>query len=313
MIHTNSVELQIAEAGEGPLVVLCHGFPELSYSWRHQLPALAAAGYHAVAPDQRGYGASTRPAPREDYDILHLTDDILGLIDALGETKAVLVGHDWGAPVVWTLAQRRPDVVRGVVGMSVPFSPRAPMPPTQIFKQIFSDTWFYILYFQDPGVADADLSRDTATTMRRFLCAIGGDAPDGAMADFLSPRDGRGMVDRLPEPDGLPPWLGQEELDHFTAVFAESGFTGGLNWYRNMDRNWELTADLAGRGIDVPAAFVVGQKDPVIAMASPDGMAEWIPDLRGITIVPGAGHWIQQERPNEVNTALLAFLGSLAD
>ena len=312
-IHTNGVDLQIAEAGEGPLVVLCHGFPELSYSWRHQLPALAAAGYHAVAPDQRGYGGSSRPPEIADYDIVHLNDDLVGLLDELGEERAVFVGHDWGAPVVWTLAQRAPERVRGVLGMSVPFSTRSEVPPTQIWKQIFTDSWFYILYFQEPGVADADLSRDTARTMRRFLCAIGGDAPDGAMIEFLSARDGRGMVDRLPEPAGLPGWLTQEELDHMTAEFTRTGFTGGLNWYRNFDRNWEITPELAGRGIDVPAAFVAGAKDPVIAMASPDAMRDTIPDLRGLTIIPGAGHWIQQERPAEVNAALLAFLASLAD
>ena len=311
VVPTNGVELRVAEAGEGPLVVLCHGFPELSYSWRHQLPVLAAAGYHAVAPDQRGYGGSTRPSEVADYDILHLTDDIVGLLDSFGERDAILVGHDWGSPVVWALAQRFPERVRGVMGMSVPFSPRAAAPPIEVFKQLFTDTWFYILYFQEPGVADANLGRDTATSMRRFLCAIGGDAPADAMTALAGPRDERGMVERLPEPEALPPWLSQEDLDHFTTEFEKTGFTGGLNWYRNFDRNWELTAELDGKGIDVPAAFVAGSRDPVLAMVSPDGMRDWIPDLRGTTIIPGAGHWVQQERPEEVNAALLAFLGSL--
>jgi pimeloyl-ACP methyl ester carboxylesterase len=312
-ISTNGIELQIAEAGEGPLVVLCHGFPELSYSWRYQLPALAAAGYHAVAPDQRGYGGSTRPPEIADYNILNLNDDLLGLLDALGEERAVFIGHDWGAPVVWTLAQRAPERVRAVMGMSVPFTPRAEMPPTQLFKMIFTDTWFYILYFQQPGVADADLGKDPALTMRRFLCAIGGEAADGSMNELAGARDGRGMVERLPEPAGLPAWLSQDELDHMTVEFSRTGFTGGLNWYRNFDRNWELTADLAGRGVDVPAAVVAGSRDPVIAMASPDGMAQWIPDLRGVTMVAGAGHWVQQERPAEVNAAILTFVSSLTD
>ncbi|MHB8465040.1 MAG: alpha/beta fold hydrolase [Acidimicrobiales bacterium] len=311
-VRANGIDLQIAEAGEGPLVVLCHGFPELSYSWRHQLPALAAAGYHAVAPDQRGYGGSSKPSEVTDYDIIHLTDDVLGLVDALGERDLVVVGHDWGGPVAWMLAQRAPERVRGVMGMSVPFSPRPPVAPTPLFKQLFTDTWFYILYFQEPGVADADLGADAPTTMHRFLSAISGDAAVDAMAGLTGARDGRGMVQRLPEVDALPSWLTQEELDHFSAEFSRTGFTGGLNWYRNLDRNWELTADLEGKGIDVPAAFLAGAKDPVLLMAPPDGMSEWIPDLRGITIVPGAGHWVQQERPAEVNAALLAFLASLA-
>lgn len=311
-VHTNGVDLQVAEAGEGPLVVLCHGFPELSYSWRHQMRALAEAGYHAVAPDQRGYGGSTRPADVSDYDIVHLTDDVFGLIDAFGERDAVLVGHDWGAPVVWTAAQRDPARLRGVMGMSVPFTPRPPMPPIEIFKQLFTDTWFYILYFQEPGVADANLAADTGETMRRFMCAISGDAVDGAMSSLAGARDGRGMVERLPEATSLPAWLTEEDLAHYTAEFTRTGFTGGVNWYRNFDRNWELTAGLDGRGIDIPAAFVAGSKDPVLLMSPPDAMTQWIPDLRGITIVPGAGHWVQQERPDEVNASLLGFLASLS-
>jgi pimeloyl-ACP methyl ester carboxylesterase len=236
---------------------------------------------------------------------------MLGLMDALGEERAVVVGHDWGAPVVWALAQRAPERVRGVMGMSVPFLPRSPLPPTQIWKQLFADTWFYILYFQEPGVADADLGRDPATTMRRFLCAISGDATAESLGPLAGARDGRGMVDRLPEPSSLPAWLSAEELDVFSTEFARTGFTGGINWYRNFDRNWELTAAMEGKGIDVPAAFVAGEKDPVLLMAPPDGMAAWIPDLRGSTIVPGAGHWVQQEKPQEVNAALLEFLAGL--
>jgi pimeloyl-ACP methyl ester carboxylesterase len=309
VIRTNGVDLQIAEAGDGPLVVMCHGFPELSYSWRHQMRALAEAGYHAVAPDQRGYGGSTRPAEVADYDIIHLTDDVLGLVDALGEHDAVVVGHDWGAPVVWTLALRAPERIRGVMGMSVPFTARTPIPPTQLWKQLFTDTWFYILYFQEPGVADANLGRDATMTMRRFLCAIGGEGGDISL--LAGARDGRGMVERLPEPDHLPSWLTEADVDHFAAEFARTGFTGGINWYRNFDRNWELTADLDGKRVEVPAAFVAGERDPVLLMAPLDGMSEWIPDLRGVTIVPGAGHWVQQERPEAVNEALLAFVGGL--
>src|SRR5215212_3447346 len=171
-ITTNGVDLHVVEAGEGPAVVLAHGFPELAYSWRHQIPALAAAGYHVIAPDQRGYGKSSRPDKIEDYDILHLTGDLLGLLDELGEEKAVFVGHDWGSMVVWQLSLLAPERVAGVVGMSVPFVPRGPMPPTQLMRQVLGDSFFYILYFQEPGVADADLGRDPATVMRRMLAGL---------------------------------------------------------------------------------------------------------------------------------------------
>jgi pimeloyl-ACP methyl ester carboxylesterase len=309
-IRTNGIDMHLDEAGpaDGPLVVLCHGFPELAYSWRHQLPALADAGYHVVAPDQRGYGDTSRPEKIEDYDIVHLHDDLLGLLDELGEEQAVFVGHDWGSMVVWQLALRNPQRVRGVVGMSVPFVPRSQMPPIQIWKQVFTDTWFYILYFQEPGVADEDLGRDAHTTMRRFLCGV---STAGEASAMLSSRDGRGMVERMPEPTALPDWLTQEEVDHYGDVFARTGFTGGLNWYRNFDRNWELTPELDGAKVTVPSAFIGGADDPVLVMAPPTGMEEWLTDFRGSTIVPAAGHWVQQEKPAEVNRALLDFLKTI--
>lgn len=305
-VRTNGIDMHFVEGGAGPLVVLCHGFPELSYSWRHQVAALASAGYRAVAPDQRGYGDTSRPDDVQTYDIIHLTDDLLGLLDALEEERAVFVGHDWGAPVVWNLALRAPKRVRAVVGMSVPYVPRSERPPTEIWKAVFTDHWFYILYFQEPGVADADLARDPAKTMRRFLCAISGDGT--GLGSLSGPRDERGMVDRLPEPAGLPGWLTQEDVDHYAAVFARTGFTGGLNWYRNFDRNWERTAELAGARIEVPALFIAGTGDPVLRMVPPDRMGQWVTDLRGTLLLPGAGHWVQQERPDEVNAALLGFL-----
>ena len=309
-IRTNGIEMHIAEQGEGPLVVLCHGFPELSYSWRHQLPALAAAGYHAVAPDQRGYGGTDRPAAVDEYDIVHLTDDLLGLLDALGEEHAVFVGHDWGAPVVWHLALRAPERVRGVVGMSVPFLPRGPMDPISLFEALFADRFFYMLYFQQPGVADAELGRDPEDIIRRFMAARAEDSPGGAFPEL--PREGTGVRDWLPEPTGLPAWLTDADVEQFAAAFRRTGFTGGLNWYRNMRRNWELTEAFTGAKVTVPAMFVAGEHDPVLVMVPATGMEEWIPDLRGTLVLPGAGHWIQQERPAEVNAALLDFLAGLS-
>ncbi|HZN13724.1 MAG TPA: alpha/beta hydrolase [Acidimicrobiales bacterium] len=314
-VRTNGIEMHIAEQGDGRPVILCHGFPELWYSWRHQLPALAAAGYHVVAPDQRGYGDTTKPKSVDEYDIGHLTDDMLGLLDVLGEDKAVFVGHDWGAPVVWNLAQRAPDRVEAVVGMSVPFTPRSDTKPTDVWKFLFTDTWFYILYFQDPGVADADLSADPKTFLRRFLYTISGDALDDAMSGLMSERDGRGMVARLAEPpDGaLPAWLTEDDLNTFTSAYEKSGFSGGLNWYRNFDRNWVRSVAWADRKIEMPALFIAGDKDPVIRMVSPDAMRDWVTDLRGLTLLPGAGHWIQQERPDDVNRALVEFLDGLPE
>ena len=311
VVATNGVELHVTEAGTGFPVVFAHGFPELSYSWRHQLPAVAAAGYHAIAPDQRGYGRSSRPEAIEDYDIVHLTDDLLGVLDEMGEEKAVFVGHDWGSLVVWQMALLHPERVAAVVGMSVPFIPRGPMGPVTMMRQVFGDTFFYILYFQEPGVADADLGADAATTMRRMLAGL--TIPKDGSVDMagLAAPDGTGFVDRLPEPDGLPDWLSQEELDHYSAEFARTGFTGGINWYRNFDRNWEITPQLEGVKVTMPSLFITGGADPVGIMTPASVMDGWLEDHRGTTVVDGAGHWVQQEAPAEVNAALLSFLGSL--
>jgi pimeloyl-ACP methyl ester carboxylesterase len=309
-VSTNGVELFVREAGDGPAVVLAHGFPELSYSWRHQIPALARAGYRVVAPDQRGYGRSSRPEPIADYDIAHLTGDLLGILDDLGEDRAVFVGHDWGAIVVWTLALLAPERVAGVAGLSVPFVPRSHRPPTERLRELLGDRFFYMLYFQEPGVADADLGRDPATTLRRLLAGArlgaGGDDAGSLFAD-----DGRGFVERLPEPAELPTWLSHDDLDHYVAEFTRTGFTGGLNWYRNLDRNWSLTEPLAGARVAVPSLFVGGSLDPVLVMTPPAVMDGRLDDHRGTLLLDGAGHWIQQERPDEVNEALLRFLAGI--
>ena len=309
-LHVNGVDLSLTEAGDGPLVILAHGFPELGYSWRHQIPALAAAGYRVIAPDQRGYGRSTRPDAVEEYDIAHLTGDLLAILDDAGEQQAVFVGHDWGSLVVWQLALLAPERVAGVVGMSVPFIPRAPLRPTELFRQIFGDGFFYILYFQEPGVADADLGADPAMTMRRLLAGM---APSNGATDIMNAtaKDGRGFVERLPEPEALPAWLHQDELDHYAAEFSRTGFTGGINWYRNFDRNWELTARLEGAKVTMPSLFVGGTGDPVLTMTPPSVMDGWLEDHRGSVMIEGAGHWVQQERPDEVNDALLTFLKGL--
>lgn len=309
-VTTNGVELHLTEAGEGPPVVFVHGFPELSYSWRHQLPAVADAGFHAIAPDMRGYGRSSRPDAIEDYDIEHLCGDLVGLLDELGERQAVFVGHDWGSMVVGSLARLHPDRVAGVVAMSVPFLPRGPMPPVQLMRMAMGDSFFYMLYFQEPGVADADLGADPATTMRRMLAGLQPTDTTEAMAVMSAPGDA-GFVERLPESDGLPAWLGQDELDHYVAEFSRTGFTGGINWYRNLDRNWEITPQLDGAKVTMPSLFIGGSLDPVLVMTPLGIQDDVVTDHRGNVIVDGAGHWVQQQSPDPVNDAIITFAKSL--
>jgi pimeloyl-ACP methyl ester carboxylesterase len=307
-IETNGISMHIAEAGDGPLVVLCHGWPESWYSWRHQLPALAEAGYHAVAPDQRGYGGTDRPEAIDQYTILHLTGDIVGLLDALGEESAVIAGHDWGAPVAWHAALFRPDRFRGVIGLSVPRTPRAPTRP--VFPQT-DEAIFYQLYFQQPGVAEAELEQNPRASIRRILYSLSGDAPREGSSFGMVPRSG-GILTNTADPATLPGWLTEADVDFFAGEFSRAGFRGGLNWYRNIERNWELTAPWAGAPVTIPALFIAGERDGVIAFRGMQGvldrMKEHTPDLRGTVLLPGCGHWTQQERPEEVNAAMIDFL-----
>jgi pimeloyl-ACP methyl ester carboxylesterase len=303
----------VAEEGEGPLVLLCHGFPESWYSWRHQLRALAQAGFRAVAPDMRGYGQTERPEEIDRYTLLHLVGDMVGLLDALGERQAVIVGHDWGGPVAWHAALMRPDRFRGVVALSVPFRPRLPVRPTTVMPQT-GDEWFYQLYFQQPGVAEAEFERDARLAIRSILFTLSGDAPARAKSPDMVPRAG-GLLDRMDDPASLPPWLSPRDLDFYVSEFARTGFRGGLNWYRNIDRNWELLAPFAGAQVKVPALYVAGDRDLVVSFRGMDqlipNLAKHVPGLRRTMMLPGCGHWTQQERADEVNSALIGFLNAL--
>lgn len=312
LVDTNGVRLRVVEAGEpgAPVVILAHGFPELAYSWRHQIPALADAGYHVLAPDQRGYGGSSRPEAIEAYDIHRLTADLVGLLDDVGAERAVWVGHDWGAVVVWNAPLLHADRVAAVAALSVPALPRAQVPPTQAFRSRFGENFFYILYFQEPGIADAELNGDPARTMRRMIGGLRPPGDQSAAMRMLAPGPD-GFIDRLPEPAGLPAWISQEELDHYIGEFTRTGFTGGLNWYRNFDRNWETTADLAGKTISVPSLFIAGTADPVLTFTRTDRAAKVISGPYREVLIDGAGHWLQQERPGEVTAALLEFLTGL--
>ena len=309
-ITTNGIRMRIVEVGEGPLVVLVHGFPESWYSWRHQLPALADAGYHAVAIDVRGYGETDGPEPVEAYTMKELTADVAGVIEALGEESAVIVGHDWGSMISWHTALLHPKRVRAVAGLSVAYAPRAPMPPTQLMKQIFGDHFFYILYFQEPGVAEAEFEPDIRRFLRLFYHSASGEAPEVSM--LPEKKKGATFLEGLPEPAQSSAWLSDADLDYYVAAFERAGVRGGLNRYRNMDRDWEELPQLAGAKIEQPALFIIGERDPVRRFTNPEGMREHAKNLRDLVVVPGAGHWVQQERPKETNEALLAFLRGLA-
>jgi pimeloyl-ACP methyl ester carboxylesterase len=311
-VDVNGVRLRIVEAGpaDAPLVILAHGFPELAYSWRHQIPVLADAGYHVVAPDQRGYGGSTRPDEIASYDITALTGDLVGLIDELGATRAAVVGHDWGAVVAWSTPLLHPDRVAAVAGLSVPPVPRPRTPPTEAFRRIFGDNFFYILYFQQRGVADAEMAADPHRALLRMLGGMRAPADEAAALRMLAPGP-EGFVERLEEPDRLPEWLASGELDHYVTEFTRTGFTGALNWYRNFDRNWQIMAHPASPTIVVPALFVGGTADPVLAFTRTERATEVARGPYRQVMVDGAGHWIQQERPAEVNAELLAFLAQV--
>ncbi|MFY7066588.1 alpha/beta fold hydrolase [Nocardiopsis changdeensis] len=316
-IRVNGVRLHIAEQGSGPLVLLLHGFPEGWYSWRYQLTALAEAGYRVVAPDQRGYGRSDRPKEVSDYSLPHLVGDVVALIDALGEERAVVVGHDWGAPVAWATALMRPDLVRGVVGLSVPPAPPAMMPPPSVTRKLYGEG-YYQVYFQEPGRADAEMAADPVRFLRRLLAGGSGDKPGVDEPGLWMIPEGTTAVDSLPEPETLPGWLTEDAVRFFArehALHKEHAYTGPLNWYRNIEANQGLMSPFRGRTIDVPGLYMVGTMDLVLAMRGvPElraALTSIVPDLRGDVTLPGCGHWTQQERPEEVNAALLEFLAGL--
>ena len=317
-VETNGLKMHLAEQGMGPLVLLCHGFPEFWYSWCYQMSALAAAGYHVVAPDQRGYGQTERPDAVESYTLLHLVGDLVGLLDALEEQQAVIVGHDWGASVAWHAALLRPDRFRAVACLSVPYVPRGPVAgprailrPTEAMRQLIGNHFFYQLYFQEPGIAEAELERDVRATMRRLLYGLSGDVPPADRWHPILPDPHSTMLDSVPDPTTLPRWLTEEELDLFVETFQHTGFRGGLNWYRNVDRNWELLAAYSGGKITQPALFIWGDQDTTLEVPGTgkriERMHEVIPHLHS-TVLAGSGHWVQLERAAEVNAALLTFL-----
>ena len=314
--HVNGVRIHCVEAGAGPLVLLVHGFPESWYSYRHQLHALAEAGYRAVAIDVRGYGRSSAPTLIEAYRMLCHVGDNVELVSALGEQQAVIVGHDWGAPIAWNSALLRPDVFRAVVGISVPYAPAGAIPPSQVFRMMGGAEEFYIEYFQQPGRAEAEIEANVREWLLGFYYSASGNVPpmlpgNGSMATIAS---GTKMKDRFHYPDPMPSWLTEQDLDVYAAEFERTGLSGGLNRYRNVDRDWEDLGVFRGRPIDVPSMFVGGEKDGPTLWGAPSiaKFSVTLPKLYRSIILPGCGHWVQQERADEVTAALLEFLATLA-
>jgi pimeloyl-ACP methyl ester carboxylesterase len=308
--ETNGIRMTFWEAGprQGTPVVLCHGFPELAFSWRHQIKALGEAGRRVIAPDQRGFGLTSRPERVEDYDMAHLCADLVGLLDHLGVEKAVFCGHDWGGAVVWQMPIRHPDRVAGVIGVNTPHRARPPADPIAIYRQRLGED-MYMVQFQTPGLADAILARDVARTMSFFLRrpppgqseagpGLAGGGSSFPLVKMLEAYD--------PALDPRQPFLTDEEMAVFVASFTRTGFTGGINWYRNITRNWEISAGQDER-IGVPALMVLAELDAVLPPSLADGMEALIPDLEKV-LIKGSGHWTQQEKPAETSAAILDWL-----
>lgn len=309
-VDTNGIRMHIAEQGEGPTVVLLHGFPESWFSWRHQIAALAAAGFHVVAPDMRGYGQTDQPREASSYTMFHLVGDVVGLIGALGGGPVVVVGHDWGAPVAWHTALYRPDLVRGVVGLSVPYLPRGDADTLTAMASLITPR-NYQAYFQTDE-AEAAIDADIATFVRRFAYTLSGDNP---VRHDLSIPEGVELLDCLTDTDDLPPWLTAEDLTFYTDEFTRTGIRGGLNWYRSSALNHELDAPWHGAPLSSRALFIGGDRDVVVNWP---GMRDYIgimqmvvPNLTKAVILEGCGHWTQQERPEDVNALLLEFIRQL--
>jgi pimeloyl-ACP methyl ester carboxylesterase len=313
-IRANGIDMHYLEAGEGPLVLLLHGFPELSFSWRHQISALAGAGYRVVAPDQRGYGQTDLPENQEEYTLCHLVGDIVGLVHALGEPSAAVIGHDWGAVVAWTSALLRPDIFGAVGLLSVPYLAdfcSGPSPTTTMKALLAGGLMFYQLYFQEPGKADQELAQDPRDSLLRlFVAASGGTQAERRWRYLFPPHET--FLDTLPRVNELPDWLSEEEIAFLAENFKRSGYTGGLNWYRNMDRNRELLGFLGGAKIEQPSMFLAGAEDQVVEMYRRDYdlLEQTMPRLKAKTLITGAGHWVQQEKPEEVSRNLLQFLST---
>jgi pimeloyl-ACP methyl ester carboxylesterase len=314
MLDVNGIQMHVAEAGTGVPLILCHGFPHLWYSWRHQIPVLAEAGWRVIAPDLRGYGHTDAPVSVSEYGAAQVCGDVIGLIDACGASRAVLVGLDFGAQLVWETALRHPDRLEAVIVLNNPYTGRPRRRPTETFASVAREHFFHLHYFQRPGVADAELGADPRGFLSRVFWALSGG---GSYFDvFGHSSAGQGYIEALPPAPAVPwPWLTSAELDYYVDEFTRTGFTGGLNWYRAIDLRWSQSEQLGSAPVSVPAFFLAGEKDVDIAGFSGrdplERMRSLVPDLRSLVLVPGAGHLVQMERPAEVNEHLLRFLRAI--
>ena len=313
-IDTGEVALRCAVEGEGPLVIMVHGFPESWYSWRHQIGPVADAGFTACAVDVRGYGGSDKPQPVEAYAMERIVGDLIGLRKALSpDAPAVLVGHDWGAPIVWNSALTHPEHFRAVAGMSVPFSGVPQRPFTEVFREHFTSQgrFFYQEYFQEPGVAEAEAEADPREFVQRMMYSISGDVPPG---DYWDKPLGATFLEGLPDPEPVA-WLTEDDLDFYEAEFTASGFRGPLNRYRNHEADYEWLQNWAGKRIEQPALFIGGTRDPATflfgAIEDPVALVKMFAPRAEGHILDGVGHWTQQERPDEVNAVLIDWLKRL--
>jgi len=311
-VATNNIRIHLAEAGQGPTVLMIHGFPESWYSWREQLPVLAEQGYHAVAMDVRGYGRSSKPTRVQDYRMLKNVADVVGVVQAINNGKVTVVGHDWGAPIAWNSALLRPDLFTGVAGLSVPYSAGGgAVRPTEMFALMAGEDDFYINHFQQVGKAEREIEEDIRQWILGFYWCASGDIVDGPNISMV--RKGGTVKEKLVYPDKMPTWMSQQDLDFYAREFEYSGFFGPLCRYRNVDRDWEDLACYADQPITIPAMFIGGEKDgPTMwGAASIAKYEQTLPRLYKSEILSGAGHWIQQERAQRTNELLLDFLASL--
>lgn len=311
-VSANGLEFFIGEAGEPerPLVLMLHGFPECWASWRYQIPVLAESGYHAVAPDLRGYGDSPAPSEVAAYSQQELIEDVIALIEALGHERAILVGHDFGAALGWQVARTHPERVRGYLALSVPYGGPAPEPPTETMKKRFADYFFYMLYFQQPEEPERELEANIRDSLRRIYHSLSAEAD---AASIFAPRKGGGFLDTMPEPEKQPDWMREVDLDYYVSRFRKSGFRGPLNWYRALDLYWRQTRNDHNWRISVPSAYVAGKQDPVVTMnrKALDRMPDYLEDHRGSWLLDDCGHWTQMEQAAQVSGLLLEFIESI--
>ena len=308
LIKVNGIQLSVHIAGpeSGKPVWLLHGFPECWYSWRHQITALAAQGYRVFAPEMRGYGATEAPEAVEAYDLITICGDIQGAMNHFGHEQVAMIGHDWGAPIAWHLALLEPARVKAVCGLSVPFGGRPRQPAINMMREAYKDKFHYMLYFQTQGPAEAELAADIPRTMRLMMHGLDSQAGGALVQD--KPADSAWLEDYT-DPGRQPAWCSDEAFEVYVKTFKQSGFRGPINWYRNFERNWERTESLAGRQIEQPALFLIGDRDPVGALEAYTikKMPSVVPQVEQ-HVIADCGHWIQAEKPSEVNSLLLPFL-----